>query len=147
MSMRFRALAEAEGMPVEDQVMYARDFARLECFDDRTTQADRDSCDINVIVKRHRESGILPQTLQVPQFRDVSEMTDLQSALDLVKEAGEYFMGLPSRTREAFGNDPARFVTESQDPRLFGKFQALGLAPKDEAAPAGGAASSGTGST
>jgi len=147
MSMRFRALAEAEGLSESDHQMYARDAARRECFQDRTKQADKDACDINKIVERNKATGVMPQTRQVPYFADVSEMNSLQDALEVVRVAGEFFMSLPSRTREAFGNDPTRFVMESEDPTKFGKFQALGLAPKDELAPGGGASSSGTGPT
>jgi len=147
MSMRFRALAESEGFPLEDLQMYARDFARLECKDDRTTQADKDACDITRIMRQNLESGIMPQTRQVPQFADVSDIGSLQDALQVVADAGEFFMNLPARTRDAFGNDPTQFVLESQDATKFSKFQALGLAPKDEATPAGGVASGGTGAT
>jgi len=146
MSMAFRRLAESEGFSDEDLQMYARDHARLECRDDRTNQADKDSTDIKLIVARTLQTGIAPMTRQVPQFGDISDISNLQDALDIVAEAGKFFMGLPSGTREAFGNDPAAFVMESQDPAYRRKFQDLGLTPKDEAAP-GGAASSGTGGT
>jgi len=144
MSIRFMLFAAEQGFADADLQMYARDYARTECFDDRTKQADKDACDINKIVERNIASGILPQTKQVPQFMDISEMGSLQDALETVRVAGEFFMGLPSRTREAFGNDPARFVTESEDPRMFSKFQRLGLAPKDEAPPATAGGASGT---
>jgi len=143
-SMRFRLLAEAEGFSADDLQMWARDAARTVCKDDRAKQADKEACDINNIVRRNLESGYLPQTRQVPQFMDISEMTNLQDALEVVRVAGEFFMSLPSRTREAFGNDPAVFVEASQDPRAFPLFQRLGLAPKDEAPPATTGGASGT---
>lgn len=147
MSMAFRRLAEENGMA--DHVLHeaARDFARLVCEGDRTKQADKDACDINKIMQRNLETGILPQSRQVPIFGDASEINSLQDALGIIADAGEFFRNLPARARERFGNDPVEFVKASQDPSALPIFRELGLVPpeKEAAAPEGAAA--GTGST
>jgi len=140
MSMRLRELLG--DTPVTADVI--RELTSLACKDDRTKQADKDACDINIIMRRNLESGVLPMSRQIPQFADISAMGTLQEALEVVREAGEFFMSLPARTREAFRNDPAIFAQAASDPAAAGLFRELGLTPADEAPPAAAGGASGT---
>jgi len=121
----------------------ARDFTRVWCMDDRAKQADKDSADINVIMRRNLAAGVLPQTRQVPIFADISEIGSLQEAMEMMDGARAVFMKLDADTREAFGNDPRAFVAASQNDAMRPLFEKLGLTIAKEKAPAGSAGASG----
>lgn len=133
MSIAFARLVEEEGIPEHEHAAVARDFTRTICRQDKTKQADKDSTDINLIVRRNLETGVMASSRQVPVFADISEITSLQDALQVVADAREFFGKLPARTREAFDNDPVVFVAQSEDEQYRAKFAHFGLIPKDEA--------------
>lgn len=95
----------------------------------RVVAKQGDRMDITEIVRRNVESGMAPMSMRVPQFADVSNVGTLQDALELVREAGEFFSGLPGHVREYFRNDPEVFVAAAQDPRQEEAFRSLGLIP------------------
>jgi len=132
--------AVAEGLAATDQAEYARDFVRLRCTDDRARQADKESADINVIMRRHLAQGVLPQTRQVPVFADISEIHSLQEAMEMMDGAREVFGRLPADTRAAFDNDPRKFVAASQDEGARPLFEKLGLTVAKAAPPVEGGA-------
>jgi len=141
MSRAFAVAVEGLDMSGPEVMEAARDFSRLRCKPStRTKQADKDACDINRIVRRNLESGILPQSTRVPMYGDISEIGSLQEALALVQKAGEDFAALTARQREAFGNDPMRFVQAADNPANAGLFRELGLIPAKEAPPEPGEA-------
>lgn len=83
----------------------------LSCDDEsRTKQEFKDECDINRIMARALRSGQFPPAVSVGRYGDFSEVGDYQEALARVEYAREQFAGLPAKTREKFGNDPARFL-------------------------------------
>lgn len=59
-------------------------------------QSQRDECDINNIILRYKTTGTLPVRLnhREPQFLDVSEIGDLQQALDQVNHARDIIEAL-----------------------------------------------------
>lgn len=84
-----------------------------------TRQADKDDCDINVIVRRF---GITERTAELLErfrqstFGDVSEMpTDYREALDLVREGQAQFASLPLHVRTYFDNKPELFLEAIHD--------------------------------
>lgn len=66
-------------------------------------------CDINLILKKYRVTGVLPEGLKNPRFEDVSEVGDFVAVMDRVNKAKADFSALPSDVRERFGNDVAAF--------------------------------------
>jgi len=73
----------------------------------RTKQSFRDACDINVMVKRHRATGLWENLAKrEPHYGDFSKATDLKTAMDQVLAAQEDFDGLPAEVRELCKNDP-----------------------------------------
>ncbi|WNK13638.1 MAG: internal scaffolding protein [Microvirus sp.] len=59
-------------------------------------QSARDECDINNIILRYKTTGVMPVRLnnREPEFLDVSEVPDLQSALNLVSQGQEILSAL-----------------------------------------------------
>lgn len=112
----------------------------------RTKQEMKDECDINLILKRFQKTRMVSHLAKgVPQFGDVSEVTDFRSAVERVGQAQRFFEGLPSNVRKEFGNDPVAFVDAFSDEASRPRLEALGLVPKREApAPEGGAEAGGT---
>lgn len=115
-----------------------------------------DECDINNIVERYRDHGIIEHlNNSAHEYMDTTQFpSDYHEAQNLVHEAQAAFMGLDARVRDFFGNDPGRFFIFSQDPANAAEMVRLGLAePLADAAsaappssPSGGAAERGSAS-
>lgn len=82
----------------------------------RTKQSEADNCDINKIMERFNRSGKLPVMQTQPARYGDARVVDYQTAQNLIKEAKEQFMALPSKVRKAFGNDPQSFLSSIGDP-------------------------------
>lgn len=143
MSMAFRKFCEDQGIPAHSVTPdMVRDFTQVRCRDDRTKQADKDACDVNLIVRKNIEAGVLPQARQVPSFGDATLVRDLQDALAIADGARDAFMKLTAQQREAFGNDPLKFVMAASTPGNEELFRSVGLLPPTKEAPAAAGASS-----
>lgn len=97
----------------------------------RTEQHHKDSCDINLIVKRmkpHEMQQLIARNAAAGMYTDLPDNTDYQTALDTVREAGHAFDSLPSQVRERFGHDPARFLAFATDPANLQALRDFGLA-------------------
>lgn len=80
-----------------------------------TQQQFKDECDINNIVKRYSDTGILPVSTKVGAFLDVSNVQDYQTSLQTVYEAQKAFDALPSNIRSHFENDPNKLIAFIED--------------------------------
>lgn len=95
----------------------------------RTRQEFADECDINVLMEKFEATGVVSHVNQRTAFHmDVTEVPDLQVALDTVRAAQEAFMTLPARARAEFDNDAVRFVAYAQDPENSEQMVKWGLA-------------------
>lgn len=92
-----------------------------------TVQEFKDETDINKIVARARLTGELPQNNRKPQYGDFTEVPDYQTALNIIQEAEESFMSLPSKIRQRFGNDPGQLIDFMSNPQNEAEARALGL--------------------
>lgn len=105
------------------------DLDALDCSQDPgvTKQSFKEDCDINVIMERYvpSEVGSVP-----PMFGDFTEAPDFMAAQAILLDAQEKFGALPSKVRERFANDPARFLEFVNDPANSDEAIALGLATK-----------------
>lgn len=97
-----------------------------------TQQQFADECDYNTVLHNWQVSGLLTHVNPAaPQYGDLTEVpVDLLSAMDLVNQAKDEFMKLPSKVRQRFGNDPVNFLTFMQDPANVEEALALGLVEK-----------------
>lgn len=85
--------------------------------EDMTRQSDKDSCDINLIMKQYDTTGRMPATInRMPQYGDYTNVTDYQTALDLVLASEREFNGLPAHIRNEFDNDPGLLLDFVEDP-------------------------------
>ena len=78
-----------------------------------TQQQFKDDADINNIIAKFEVTGVLGDPLQpatrTPQFGDFSEMPSYQEAQNVLVQARNAFMALPSNIRERFGNNPEAY--------------------------------------
>lgn len=102
----------------------------------KTQQHFREEVDINNIVARFQRTGMLSGASSTPlQYGDVSSM-DFMAMQNLVVKMKGRFMGLPSKTRNLFNNDPAQMLAFIEDPENADQARKLGLLPpKPKAAP------------
>lgn len=76
-----------------------------------TQQHMKEDCDINIIIKRHAETGNISHLNPMsPLYMDCTGVSDLQGAIHLVEEAENNFSTLPSAVRKACQNDPVQFI-------------------------------------
>lgn len=119
-------------------------FPTIEGWDEsRTDQSQRESSDINIIVKRILKDPahlLAMQRESAARFGDlVGAPTSYDQALDLVNRANSDFMQLPPEVRSAYGNDPSLLIeaidgAQKGDDRLARILTEQGiLAPKPPA--------------
>lgn len=76
-----------------------------------TKQSEAEACDINNIMKRYEQTGLLPDSNgRQPTFADFSTMETYQEAMNIVSQANSSFHSLPAEIRARFQNDPAQFL-------------------------------------
>lgn len=88
------------------------DPVTLDCGDEMITKQEfKDECDINNILYQYSTTGILNHINSSPaNFLDLPDMSDFQQSLAIISEAEAAFASLPSKVRDRYGNDPARFL-------------------------------------
>lgn len=98
----------------------------------RTKQAEKPACDINNIVARYLERGIITHVAKHEgRYDNFIDAPTYHEAMSAVAEAKEAFDTLPAALRKRFGNDPAAFLDFVKDPENVDEMMALGLAEKD----------------
>jgi len=98
----------------------------------KTVQSDVVRTEIKHILAKYRQTGVVDHMRSVDlQFRDVSEFQDFSDLMFQSKEAEKVFMSLPSKVREVFGHDYARWLDCAHDAEkleaLRPELEALGL--------------------
>lgn len=81
-----------------------------------TQQQFKDECDVNRIVA-NAERGVPPrfQNRGAPQYGDFSDVPDLTQAHNIIREAREAFLNLPSQLRLELENNPANINRLTKD--------------------------------
>ncbi len=95
-----------------------------------TDQSFGHSSNINTIVKRYQQTGLLPQTSKQPQYLDISEVPSFEEAHATVKKSMELFNQLPSNIRKLIDNDPTKLESFISDPNNKNLLISEGLLPK-----------------
>lgn len=85
----------------------------------RTQQQFKESCDINVIVKRIEKGTVDVDTLTKSSqvYGDFTDVTDFETAKNKVLKAERAFLELDPELRSKFDNDPAKMVAFALDPK------------------------------
>lgn len=109
----------------------------LDCSADETPtqQHFRDECDINVILKRYEQTGMLdPAVIEQRQavFADFTDGADFQSIQDRMLVVRNVFEQLPAHVRNRFNNNPANLIDFLSDSNNVEEAIALGLAKRLE---------------
>ena len=94
-----------------------------------TQQEFSAECDVNNIVKKYQQTGILPRSHGEPRY-GYAPAVDFREALEIVMSTEEHFMSLPSEIRQRFENDPAELLAFLDDPENLEEARQLGLAER-----------------
>lgn len=117
---------------------FTRKRVQLECDHTKgqTQQHFKDEVNINNIVKRFEQTGLLEHTNNAqPQYGEATGQT-FTEAMFMVREAEENFMQLPSEIRREFGNDVSTYLDAIGDPSKMPMLAELGLIDPDLLPPA-----------
>lgn len=94
-----------------------------------TQQQFSEEADIHNIIRRYDQDGVIMAVRKgTAEYADFSRVTDYREALDLIDEAKENFLQIPSQIRKQFDNDPAKFYNFAKEPENFAKLLDMGLA-------------------
>ena len=94
-----------------------------------TQQQFADECDVNNILANYARTGDISLISKGQGFYgDASDYpVDFNTAMQIVLDAQDRFDELPSRVRERFDNDPAKFLTFIDNPENRDEAIKLGL--------------------
>lgn len=84
-------------------------------------------CDINTLMKKYQQSGLIPQNVKPPFYGDFTDVPDYQKAMNIVNEAQSLFSSMSSDIRKRFDNDPAKFLEFCNDPENGEELIKMGL--------------------
>jgi len=104
--------------------------------DPLTKQADKDSCDINLIMARYTKTGIIEHGNKHQAQYGVVPETDFRQALEVIQTSSDMFDELPAKVRRRFNNNPAEFLGFCDNPDNLTEARLLGLADPEPAKPA-----------
>lgn len=124
---RFPKVFDDDGILVEQ-----RADPVVDCSKDKpmTVQSDRDTADINRIVKLIASGGQPGINQRPPFYGDVSELGGLQESIIKLQEADDLFMSYPAEIRERFDNSYVKFVEFLEDPDNLDEAIALKIVDK-----------------
>lgn len=108
--------------------MYGEEYAPIETGPGRTRQSMRDETNINNIMRRYKQSGLISHVAaRSPVYMDVADVTDYRDAVEQVRRTEEFFKGLTAKVRARFNHDPAEFLDFMTDSRNEAEAKELGL--------------------
>lgn len=94
----------------------------------RTKQSFAAECDINNIMKRFHQTGLVSHVNQFQgSYEDVSRGLDYRESLDVLERGKQAFASLPSKLRAKFHNDPGEFLEFVSNPANRDAMGELGL--------------------
>lgn len=112
-----------------------RERVVVDCSKDvpRTKQSFKQECDINVIMRKYKTTGVLSDSAlntRAGAFGDFTGIGDFMECQSKVIKAKEAFAGLPANVRSRFRNDPALLVDFVSHSENSEEAISLGLVPK-----------------
>ncbi len=95
----------------------------------KTKQSFKDECDVNRIVSRFAETGLITHAHgREPQYGFASAQSFTEAAY-IVAESNQIFEALPSETRAHFKNSVIDYLDAVEDPERQAELAELGLIP------------------
>lgn len=76
----------------------------------KVRQCFKEEVEVTNILKRYRQTGLLPVNATKPVFADVADFTDYKTALDRVAELKRAARKLPREAREMLAENPQEFA-------------------------------------
>lgn len=107
----------------------------IKCGPSMTKQSFNRECDINVIMEKYQKTGIINHVKDHGPYYADYDAIDFQTAMETIAKGQEMFEDLPSSVRKHFDNDPAKFMTFTQDPENIDSLVELGIATKHSPPP------------
>lgn len=102
-----------------------------------TKQSFAQETDVNWIVAQYQRTGVLAhRDVHEGNYGEFDHAVDFHEALNIVREAEELFMTVPSNIRNQFENDPGQFLAFVQDPANIEEMREMGLAKPQRPEPA-----------
>ena len=95
-----------------------------------TKQSFKDDCDINLIMAKFVKTGVLSNTREDPPEYGFASSDDFRESMEIVSKANSMFESMPSKIRNKFENDPAKFLDFVQDDKNQTEMQEMGLTIK-----------------
>lgn len=92
-----------------------------------TQQSFKDECDVNQILAKFVQTGVLEQSARPADYFDASVVSDYRDALHQIQHAQNEFSELPSHLRKYFENDPAKFIDFVENPDNIDEGIRIGL--------------------
>lgn len=99
-----------------------------------TQQHFQPECDINTILSRYSQTGVLPEN-QGAFYADFSSGRDFREVVDFLRATQEDFLALPAATRAHFNNDPGALIDFVNDPANHSRFAEVGLTRASNSSP------------
>lgn len=96
-------------------------------------QASKDEVDINQVLAKYANGGVLNVNVKEPIYADVSQLPDYRTALETVRDAESAFAELPSYVRDRFSNDPGELLAFLSNVDNRDEALELGLIEPDKA--------------
>lgn len=101
----------------------------------KTDQSWKKDTDVNEIMRKFQKTGQITHLSTIQErYGDVSDVPDLDVAMQQIEDAQSAFMAMPSALRKKFNNDPADMINWLQDPRNDEEAITLGLKSRREQA-------------
>ncbi|WNK13589.1 MAG: internal scaffolding protein [Microvirus sp.] len=99
----------------------------------KTKQQFKDECDINKIMARYQQTGLIDFVNQnQARYQDCTG-ADYQEAMQTIAAANSMFQAMPSALRAEFNNSPHEFVEFCENPENAPRLKELGLLRPDAA--------------
>lgn len=99
-------------------------------------QSPKDECDVNQILARFQQTGVLQHRQDFEAQYDDATGIDFQTAMNLVISSQKMFEELPATARRKFNDSPEIFMNFVNDPANLPEMIKMGLAvdttPKPE---------------
>ncbi len=98
-----------------------------------TDQSYKKMCDINSIVANYKKTGVLShQKEKIAQYMDNTEIPSLMEAHELLRDAKDAFLALPSQIRKLMDHDPKNLIGFIQNPENSDLLLKYGIIEKVE---------------
>lgn len=100
----------------------------------RTSQSEEAGANINNMVRRHnlKVNELTHVATTLGEFRDISDLPDLQTAMNIVADANSAFQELPGEVRHLMDHNVGNFLPFIDDPENLDQCIELGLLPAPE---------------